>query len=107
MKIRNLSSLNKVAGEGIIRWSMQDIHGDSVQVELLGYHIPNAEVRLLSPQVLLKTIGGYSHQTIRGIDITLDNGIEMTAVFCPRSNLPVIPLALAESSKKMLLDTSI
>jgi hypothetical protein len=53
MKIKDLSSSNKVAGEGILRWKLQDVNGDSVHVELLGYQIPNAEVRLLSPQVLL------------------------------------------------------
>ena len=58
MKIKDLSSSNSVAGEGILRWTMQDMHGETVHVELLGYHIPTAEVRLLSPQVLLKTIGG-------------------------------------------------
>ena len=57
-KIKDLSSSNSVAGEGILRWTMQDMHGETVHVELLGYHIPTAEVRLLSPQVLLKTIGG-------------------------------------------------
>jgi hypothetical protein len=53
MKIKDLSSSNKVAGEGILRCKLQDVNGDSVHVELLGYHIPNAEVRLLSPQVVL------------------------------------------------------
>ena len=100
MKIRDLSSSNTVAGEGIICWSMQDENCNSVHVELLGYNIPTAEVRLLSPQVLLKTIGRYSRQTIRGIDINLDNGIKMNSVFCPRSNLPLLPLAIAESSKQ-------
>jgi hypothetical protein len=100
MKIRDLSSSNSVAGEGIIRWSMQDEHGDLVHIELLGYHIPTAEVRLLSPQVLLKTIGGQSKQTVHGIKVSLDNGIKLKAEFCPRSNLPVIPLAHEASSKK-------
>ncbi len=99
MTIRDLSSSNSVAGEGIIRWSMQDEHGDLVHIELLGYHIPTAEVRLLSPQVLLKTIGGQSKQTVLGIKVSLDNGIKLTAAFCPRSNLPVIPLAHEASSK--------
>jgi hypothetical protein len=60
MKIKDLSSSNKVAGEGILRWKLQDVNGDLVHVELLGYHIPNAEVHLLSPQVLLQTIGGHT-----------------------------------------------
>ncbi len=58
MKIKDLSSSNTVAGEGIISWSLQDINGSTVIVEVKGYHIPHADIRLLSPQVLLSTIGG-------------------------------------------------
>ncbi len=65
----------------------------------MGYHIPNAEVRLLSPQVLLNTIGGKAIQTVQGIDIILDNGFKVNAKFCPRSNLPLIPLSLENNRK--------
>ena len=68
---------SEVAGEGIIHWLLQDKHGDQVAVELPGYHIPNADVRLLSTQVLLKTIGGRCHQKISQVNVTLDNGIDM------------------------------
>jgi hypothetical protein len=70
------------------------MNGESVQLELLGYHIPNAEVCLLSPQVLIKAIGGHALQTANRINIVLDNGNNFCAQFCPRSNLPMIPLAL-------------
>jgi hypothetical protein len=99
MKIRDLSSLNQVAGEGIISWSLQDDNGDSVHIELKGYHIPNAEVCLLSPQVLLKMIGGHALQTVDKINIALENGISFCAQFCPQSNLPMIPLGLENNSK--------
>jgi hypothetical protein len=56
MKIKGLSSSNQVAGEGILCWSLQDMDGNTTYIELLGYHIPNAEVHLLSLQVLLKTM---------------------------------------------------
>ncbi len=84
---------------------MQDKHGDPVSVELPGYHIPKAKVRLLSPQILLKTIGGQSQQTTKGIAVSLDNGIEMNAFLCPRSNLPVIPLAVVNTLTKSCLWT--
>jgi hypothetical protein len=99
MKIKDLSSSNQVAGEGILRWSIQDTHGASVVIELMGYHIPNAEVCLLSPQVLLNTISGKAIQTVQGIDIILDNGFIVNAKFCPRSNLPLIPLSLKNDRK--------
>jgi hypothetical protein len=101
MKIKDLSLLNQVAGEGIISWSLQDENSDSVQIELKGYHIPDAEVCLLSPQVLLKTIGGHALQTVDKIDIALENGISLCAQFCPQSNLPMIPLGL-ENNKLLL-----
>jgi hypothetical protein len=99
MKIKDLSSSNQVAGEGILRWLIQDTHGASVIIELMGYHIPNAEVCLLSPQVLLNTIGGKAIQTVQGIDIILDNGFNVNAKFCPQSDLPLIPLSLKNNRK--------
>jgi hypothetical protein len=99
MKIKDLSSSNQVSGEGILCWSVQDTHGASVVIELMGYHIPNAEVCLLSPQVLLNTIGSEAIQTVQGIDIILDNGFNVNAKFCPRSNLPLIPLSLMNDRK--------
>ena len=92
MKVKDLSSSNQVKGEGIVRWTFQDADGTPVNVELLGYHMPTAEVRLLSPQVLLQTVGGHTLQTMNGVDISLDNGIRVLAAYCPQSNLPVIPL---------------
>lgn len=94
MRIKDLSSSNKVQGEGIIRWTMQDINGRPVDIELLGYHIPSADVRLLSPQVLLDTFGGQGIMTGSGIDFALSDGNRFSASLCPRSNLPLIPLAL-------------
>jgi hypothetical protein len=60
MKIIDLSSTNKVTGKGIIKWDLQDEKGYTVTVEAFGYHIPAVKVRLLSPQVLIKTDGGQA-----------------------------------------------
>jgi hypothetical protein len=49
MKIKDLSSSNQVAWEGLICWSLQDANGTVVTIELMGYHIPNTGVHLLSP----------------------------------------------------------
>ncbi len=94
MKIKGLSSSNQVAGEGILRWSLQDADGNTTYIELLGYHVPNAKVHLLSPQILLKTIGGHALQNDKEIAIVLDNGLTFCAKYCPTSNLPLTPLAL-------------
>jgi hypothetical protein len=101
MMIKDLSSLNQAAdeGEGILRCSLQDAYGDSIVIELLCYHIPNAEVCLLSPQGLLNTIGSHTLQTVNGIDFVLENGTNFCAHLCLQSNLPLIPLALGNDRK--------
>ncbi len=94
MKIKGLSSSNQVADEGILCWSIHNADGNTTYIELLGYHIPNAKVRLLSLQVLFKTIGGHVLQNDKEIAIILDNDLTFCAKHCPTSNLPLIPLAL-------------
>jgi len=93
MKIKDLSSTNMVDGEGIIRWDLQDEKGYRVTVEALGYHIPAAKVRLLSPQVLIKKDGGHATISAEGIHIRLANNVTLFGQYCSRSNLPLIPMA--------------
>ena len=90
IKIKDLSKTNTVIGEGLIRWTVRDQNGQNVVLEFPGYHIPNAEVHLLSPQVLLMTIGEHATQTTASYWISLENGIELVAQYCPRSNLPLL-----------------
>jgi hypothetical protein len=64
MKIKDLSSSNKVAGEVLLRWKVEDCAGCVVNLDLPGYHIPGAEVCLLSLQVILLVFfGGHTTQT--------------------------------------------
>ena len=49
VEIKDLSKLNKVDREGLIRWKVHKKLGNNVILELPGYHIPNAEVQLLGP----------------------------------------------------------
>ncbi len=44
MKVKDLSSSNRVVGEGLIRWSRCDATGAVVEIELMGYLIPTADV---------------------------------------------------------------
>ena len=83
-----------MAGEGLIRWKVKDKTGKTVFIELPGYHIPKAEVRLLSPPVLLKAVGGSSQGIITPADfvLCLGNGVELRAQYCPRSNLPLLKI---------------
>ncbi len=46
MKIKDLSSSNKVADEGLLRWKVEDRAGRVINLDPPGYQIPGAEVRL-------------------------------------------------------------
>jgi hypothetical protein len=91
MKIKDLSSSNTVAGEGLMRWKVEDIAGRAVTLELPGYHIPGAEVCLLSPRVLLSIFGGHTTQMKQRVEVCLENGLILHAHLCPRSRLPLLP----------------
>jgi len=100
MRIKDLSSSNKVHGEGIIKWRVLNSSGQEISLEVPGYHIPGVEVRLLSPQVLLQLIGGSYTGSTSGIVISLDNDIELEAKYCPRSRLPFLPTCSVRPSHK-------
>jgi hypothetical protein len=82
MKIKDLSSSNTVAGEGLMRWKVEDLAGHVVNLDLPGYHIPGVEVCLLIPQVLLLTFGGHNTQTQK-VEVCLENGLILHAHLCP------------------------
>ena len=60
MKIKDFSSSNQVAGEGLILWSLHNATSTVVTIELMGYHILNADGCLLSPQILMQALGGHA-----------------------------------------------
>jgi hypothetical protein len=91
MKIKDLSSSNTVAGEGLLRWKVEDCAGRVVNLDLPGYHIPGAEVCLLSPQVILLVFGGHTTQTTQKIEVCSANGLVLDAHLFPRSCLPLLP----------------
>jgi hypothetical protein len=95
---KDLSYSNQVAGEGIICWSLHNAKRTVVPIELLGYNIPNTDVLLLSPQVLIQTLGGHALLNNQGMDISLDDGMDLFANYCPCTNLPMVPLALSTST---------
>ena len=95
VKIKDLSKSNTVAGEGIVRWKVRDTSGKIVNLELVAYHIPNTEVRLLSPQVLLQSCPKEAKnvQTTADILLCIDSGVELQALYCPCNNLSLLSIS--------------
>jgi hypothetical protein len=92
MKIKDLSSSNEVEDEGIIKWNVINKRGHNVKINVPGYHIPGADVRLLSSQVLVQLFVGSFLGLPAGIVLLLDNDLELGAKYYSCSCLPLLPL---------------
>jgi transposase InsO family protein len=91
--VKDLSGLNKVAGEGIIAWNVVDSQGESFTIKVPGVHIESAKVRLLSPQVLLSSIEGKVLMTKTMLTFLLTSGHAIRATIDKRTNLPHLRLS--------------
>ena len=91
VKIKDLSKSNTMA-KVLFVGKLPTKPGDTMNLDLRGYHIPNAEVHVLSPQVLLSTVenGAKAIQTPVDLLLCLGNGVGLQAQYCPRSNLPLL-----------------
>ena len=97
MKIKDLTTINRVAGEGLIRWSFENELGEITHVDVPGYHMKSATVRLLSPQVIFHHLGGSGLQDKDAYRLSI-RGDTFTAPYCPRSRLPILSLSNSSES---------
>jgi hypothetical protein len=92
VKVKDLSGLNSVTGEGMISWKVLDKDGEEVEINLRAYHMPRASVRLLSPQSPYKLVSGSDgHQDAVKYTIRLPGGITIHAPY-GLANLPSLPV---------------
>ena len=93
VKIKDLSGVNKVAGEGMVRWKVTDRFGSEYSIEVKAYHIPKAAVRLLSPQSLYQdklAVDGSQNEHM--YSIKLKDGTILDAPY-GAANLPLLQLS--------------
>jgi transposase InsO family protein len=98
VKIKDLSGVNKVSGEGMLEWKVLDEFGREHTISIKGYHIPRASVRLLSPQYLYQQCKGcLGNQDGDQYVIRLQDGTILQAPY-GAANLPL--LKMSEESPK-------
>ena len=93
VKIKDLSGVNKVAGEGLVKWRVLDRFGSEYSIEVKAYHIPKASVRLLSPQYLYQgklAIDGNQNEYM--YSIKLKDGTILDAPY-GAANLPLLKMS--------------
>ena len=93
--LKQLTSEVKVEGMGTVRWTLNDAFGNAAVVETTALYVPQAEVRLLSPQTWFSETNAGS-LTIDKDGCSLYHPLLHTEFFWnhhQHSNLPVVPVA--------------
>jgi hypothetical protein len=99
VRIKDLSGVNKVAGEGMLEWKILDRFGREQTISIKGYHVPKASVRLLSPQCVFQTFKGCKGgQDDEKYCIALPDGTSLSAPY-GKANLPILSMSQPDDPK--------
>jgi hypothetical protein len=90
--IQGISTVTKIAGVGTVHWTFKDVFGTIKIIETHAYYIPDAGVRLFSPQVYFQEQQAGSYlMTSTNTVLTTDDGCVLTLGYQLGSNLPMVP----------------
>jgi hypothetical protein len=90
--IKDISKVNKVLGIGTDMWKLKSRKGDEVFIPCVAYHMPECNIRLMSPQCYFQTHGSHADITKHLVTMYLP-GIDKHVVDIPidkTCNLPAI-----------------
>jgi hypothetical protein len=96
--LNNISGTTAVVGQGTIEWNIQDAKGIVKPIQTTAYYVPQATIRLFSPQVYIKEDKSEpSKMTLKrdGVNLTLSCG---TSLFFPINCGSNLPIMLTESA---------
>ena len=92
LEVKGVAGKGKVAGVGRVLRRLTTRDGDTVYITTIAYHMPGAEVRLMSPQSALRTLGGAGHAFMQGenIEWALPDGRIVDIPVDRGTNLPLL-----------------
>jgi hypothetical protein len=81
----------KVSGQGPIEWDIEDVNGCLKKLQTISYYVPEATIRLFSPQAYFKD-NPLAHLTLNidGIALNMTCGTVLNFPIQPGSNLPIM-----------------
>jgi hypothetical protein len=113
-EIRGLTSTTRVVGKGIVEWHICDYWNVSGIIRTMAYYVPDASIRLFSPQSYFQDKANQGSCVIKGQKTTLvlpDHTV-LEFPYNPRSNLPLmltkesIPMGLTRTDIAQLASTT-
>ena len=78
--VKDISKTNMVIGIGTVMYKLRATNGDELLVPGISYHLPECDIRLMSPQVYHKLYGGCSIVDGDKVDWRLPKQFEMSTV---------------------------
>ena len=89
--LKGLNSDIKVFGQGTVQWTIQDVLGNVRKLQTTAYYVPDATIRLFSPQVYLQDNPTTTFRmTGKDVSLTLTDNTMLQFPFQPKSNLPLM-----------------
>ena len=70
--VQDIAHTNTVVGIGTVMWKFEASDGTLIYLPLLCYHLPTADIRLISPQTYHQLHGGESRLVEQGSRIVMD-----------------------------------
>jgi hypothetical protein len=90
--IQGISSVTRIKWVGTVSWTFKGVFGTIKIIETRAYYIPDAGVRLLSPQVYFQEQQAGSYlMTSTNTVLTTADGCALTLGFQLGGNLPMVP----------------
>ena len=92
LRLGGMANGIKIAGIGIVHWTFVAADGSDLVIRSQCYYVPEAKVRLISPQRLFKKSAGIVGEFICTEDncrLEFANHPPMHIEYCSRSNLPI------------------
>ena len=92
ISVKGVAGNGNIVGSGTTLCRFTTRCGQTVYIPAHAYHMPAADIRLESPQSIIRALGGVGHARIDGFNIewTLQDGRIIDIPIDPHTNLPLI-----------------
>lgn len=90
--MKGLADTVKIKGKGTIEWTIRDVFGKTHTIRTEAYFIPQASIRLFSPQTYFQEAGGKCEFDSNSLSFTMKDGNILQFPYHPASNLPMMYL---------------
>ena len=88
-ELHGLNTTTPVCGIGTVSWSVKDIFGVVRTIKTRAYYVPDASIRLFSPQTYMQTVGkGHMLVHAQRTVLQVSDGTDLVFPYHQSSNLP-------------------